>query len=177
MADFPGVAFDLPHAHLSTVGICSIAGQAAMLENSTPGVATWPAANRAIYVPVVVQVPITVRKMAFEVAVQSGNCDVGIYDSSLKRLVSKGSTAVAAAGTQIIDIVDTALTPGVYFLAMCVDNTTASVGRVPLGLINSRASGVSQQAVGAVTLPDPAVLAAPGTAYLPVLIATGVATI
>lgn len=141
--------------------------------------AVWPASNRALYLPVEVQAPCTAYQFIFNVVTQSGNYDVGIYDEQGKRLVSKGSTAVPVAGVCITDITDTELTPGVYFLAMNVDNTTAAFNRTtnPTAA-HMQCCGCQQQAVGAVTLPDPATFANPATAYVPALaISTYEATI
>lgn len=130
---------------------------------------TWPAANRAIYVPVLVEDAVVVTQMAVYPTVQSGNFDVGIYSETGTRLVSKGSTAVGAANApQAVDITDTPLVPGVYFLAMCVDNTTAAFLRVASGTAGYYTfCGQQQQAVGAVTLPDPATFANIASAYSP----------
>lgn len=177
MPDWPGVALEVPHVNLSTTGPNSLAGQACASVALVGGVGVWPAANRAIYVPVQVDVPVTVVKMAFQVSVQSGNYDVGIYDEHANRLVSMGSTAMPAAGIAIADIADTVLMPGIYFLAMCVDNITASVARVAMTGTVQQVCGVQQQAVGAVTLPDPATFANPASSYLPILVATTVPTI
>jgi len=116
--------------------------------------------------------------MAFIVSTQSGNCDVGIYDELGNRLVSSGSTAVGVAGIQVIDIADTALTPGVYFLAMNVDNTTAlfNSSSTPTGL-QLQTCGMQQQALGSVTLPSSATFANPAAAFLPALFAAMEATI
>lgn len=178
MPDFPGVAQELPHINLSSVGINSPTGQACastLITGSAAGI--WQSANRALYMPVQIDIPVTVVKMAFQVAVQSGNCDVGIYDEHGNRLVSAGSTVVGVAGIQIIDIADTVLMPGIYFLAMCVDNTTASFARLPINSQILQTCGVQQQAVGAVTLPNPATFANPASSYIPLLVATLVPTI
>lgn len=134
---------------------------------SGSGNGTWPAANRAIYIPFMVEARITVYQIAVEVAVQSGSLDVGLYDLYGKRLQAAGSTAVAVAGVQAIDITDTALTPGVYYMGMCVDNNTASFYRSTAAARALQMAGVQQQAVGAVTLPDPATFANPASAYIP----------
>lgn len=163
-------------------GVINSHGSSSLLRCAASGGAsaggTWPAANRALYAPFIVEVAVTAYQMAFEVVTQSGNCDVGIYDELGNRLVSSGSTAVAVAGLQAIDITDTLLTPGVYYMAMNVDNTTASVMRsssTPALLL--RVLGAQQQAVGAVTLPDPAVFANPASAYFPSLSIALTATI
>lgn len=128
----------------------------------------WPAANRALYFPFIVDSVVTAYQMTFEVVTQSGNCDVGIYDERGNRLVSKGSTAVGAAGIQTIDITDTALSPGLYYMALNVDNITASFTRSSsIQAVWLRVMGVQEQAVGAVTLPDPATFANPTSAYVP----------
>lgn len=130
--------------------------------------AAWPAANRALYTPFLIETTVTAYKMAFEVGAQAGNCDVGIYDELGNRLVSKGSTAVGAAGLQVIDIADTVLTPGVYYMAMNVDTTTTlTIARVNPQVLLTQVGGMQQQAVGAVTLPNPAVFANPASAYIP----------
>lgn len=142
-----------------------------MANSSFSGSGAWPAANLAIYMPFLVETPVTAYKMAFEVGAQAGNCDVGIYDQLGNRLVSKGSTPVGPAGLQVIDITDTALTPGVYFMAMNVDTTTTlTIARVaPASGQWQQIAGHQQQAVGAVTLPDPATFANPGQGFLPSL--------
>jgi hypothetical protein len=178
MPDGPGVLFHPQAISVATFGPTSDLGDAALMCGTTWTAATaWPAANRALYMPVRIEMPMTVFKMAFIVGVQSGNCDVGIYDEKGNRLVSAGSTAVAAAGFQSVDIADTLLAPGIYFLAMNCDNTTATFNKangVPALL--EQICGMQQQAVGAVALPNPATFANPATAYIPALTAYGVVT-
>jgi len=178
MPDWPGVPFTYPRTALSTFGTAAATGQIAAAAGARfNNSGTWPAANRALYIPVVLEQRSTVYKMSFGVATQSGNYDVGIYDVTGARIVSLGSTAVPAAGLATADIADTVLVPGVYFLAMNVDNITASFNRLALALPVCRSSGVQQQAVGAVTLPATWTPANPATAYVPALTAHLVATI
>src|SRR5262245_52265293 len=100
MADWPGSLQAL--YGLSTIDVAS-GGAAAdiyvtrITANATN---TWPSANLAIYIPVLVQSTMTAYQIVFVVGTQSGNCDVGIYDELGNRIVSKGSTAVAASGFQ-----------------------------------------------------------------------------
>lgn len=130
----------------------------------------WPANNRAIYFPVVVHEPCTAYQMAIEVTTQAGNLDIGIYDELGNRLVHSGSTAVAAAGVQVVNITDTALTPGVYFLAICIDTTGAAIRcSASKPALDLQTFGVQQQAVGAVTLPDPATFANPASGVAPAI--------
>lgn len=178
MSDFPGVVTNPSRLTLSTFGGTSGAGELVSLTGGTFATgAVWPAANRAIYVPVMVETTVTAYQMGIIVTTSSGNLDVGIYDDRGARLVSMGSTAMGAAGFQAFNIADTVLTPGVYFLAMCVDNTTASIPRTAALAEHLRSTGVQQQAVGAVTLPNPATFANPASAYVPALMVSVVPTI
>ena len=86
----------------------------------------WPVANLAMYFPFTVQEDKTFKRILVRIAsISSGNLDVGVYDAAGSRKVSIGTTAVAAANTsQILDITDTQLIAGDYYLAMACDNTT-----------------------------------------------------
>lgn len=54
-----------------------------------------------------------------------GNHDIGVYDLSWNRLVSSGSTAGSGNSVwQWVNVTDTALAPGRYYLAIARDNTT-----------------------------------------------------
>lgn len=133
--------------------------------------AVWPSANRALYTAVLVEVPLVAKKIAVLPTVQSGNLDVGIYTEDGTRLVSMGSTAVGtASAVQVLDITDTTLNPGTYFLAMNCDNTTAAFQRSSAGITGTMSAfGLQQQAVGAIALPATATFANISSAYLPVI--------
>jgi hypothetical protein len=172
VSDFPGILNNPSRMTLSTFGGNCAVGEFGLLTGLTSGNAVWPAASRALYIPVQVESTVTAYQMGVIVAVSSGNVDVGIYDQQFARLTSMGSTAVAAAGFQAFNIADVVLTPGIYYLAMCVDNTTASFLRLAPAAELQRTCGVQQQAVGAVTLPNPATPANPASAYVPALMAS-----
>jgi len=137
--------------------------------------ATYPAANRALYIPVTLAVPTLVVKLAsYNGATVSGNIDVGIYDRVGTRLVSAGSTAQAGASAwQEFDITDTLLGPGCFFLAVAMDNTTGTLFRVLGGQARYlTAHGMAQQAT-AFPLPATATFAAPAVAVVPMIMLTG----
>lgn len=94
----------------------------------------WPSANRALFFPFRVPVPVTVYKMACGTGTGStGNFDLGIYDAIGTRLVSTGSTAkTTASSDRIVDVTDTLLLPGLHYLAMATDGTTNYFGATPL---------------------------------------------
>lgn len=75
------------------------------------------------------QVPVMVSTIAVHVNVASGNMDVGIYDIFGNRMVSNGGVAVPAAGRAQLALSSRFnLAPGVYWMCMSVDNTTATLG-------------------------------------------------
>lgn len=171
MADYPPQFLWLPptNAIVSQGSIQSEHARMTSFHGNNNSSAVWPAANRAIYCPFQVGVTCTAYQMVVIVAIQSGNIDVGIYDELGNRLVSMGSQTVGAAGAQVFNIADTVLTPGTYFTGVCVDNTTASFARSSEEINILRVCGIQQQAVGAVTLPNPATFANPASAYMPAI--------
>jgi hypothetical protein len=138
-----------------------------LMTNSPMNVATvWQSASRAVYVPFyVMQTPVTVYQMGFEVTTQSGNYDIGIYDTAGNRLVSKGSTAVP-----VTDIADTLLRPGVYYAALDIDNAVAAIRAASGSTVLAAAAGVKQQAVGVVTLPATATFAVATSSMWPYIV-------
>lgn len=155
--DFRGVTITSYDSVLSVGGplsSCSI--------NQSGGTNTWPSANQAFFVPIVVPRSLTVVKMFWvNGAAVSGNVDTGIYDVAGNRLVSIGTTAQAGTSAiQIVDTTDLALAPGRYYLALACDNTTATFARSGTpGATMIRAAGCYQMAT-AFVLPDPVTFAA-----------------
>lgn len=70
----------------------------------------------------------TVRKMSYAVgATSSGNVDIGIYDAQKNLIVSSGSTAQGTINViQEVEITDTVLQPGKYFMAITFSSATAT---------------------------------------------------
>lgn len=169
MSDWPGISGTDMGAVVQTLSLEAAPGQHAANMSSPIAAATWGAANTALYMPVNVHAAVTLYKMSFTIGVQSGNYDIGVYDENGVRLVSKGSTALPVAGIVITDIADTLLTPGVYFFALNIDNTTATVNKITMASVIQKTVGMYQQAVGAVTLPNPATFASPSGTVAPVV--------
>lgn len=158
MADFPVPLLPTPAAitpfHAEAQGSpASVLG--------TAGSIAWPANNQAQYYPFTIYEHSLARQLFFWVgATSSGNIDVAIYDSALKRIVSMGTTAMSATVNtiQLVDITDTWLPPGRYLLGVACSTTggtcfgtTANADEVALPGI-----AVYEQA-SAMPLPDPAV--------------------
>lgn len=130
--------------------------------------AAWASANAAYYFPMWLSEPTTITQAFFETGTASGNVDLGIYDATFVRKVSSGSTAASVTnGTQVINLTDTLLDRGYYWMAMAADNTTLTVRRVSVGLGYVRLLGFFQQA-SAFALPATATPAAIATTSMPI---------
>lgn len=108
--------------------LCSLGGTAGI---TVPTSSTYPAANRAIYIPLKITRPYIAKILWWlNGATASGNIDVGIYSNQGARIISTGSTAQAGTNViQIVDIADTLLAPGLYYMAVAMDNTTGTLFR------------------------------------------------
>jgi hypothetical protein len=118
---------------ISSQSLESIGGYVCGIGGTIPGSAgsAWFAASAAVFIPFRVYEPITVtRGFVYNGSVVSGNVDVGIYLPNGARIVSTGSTAQAGTSAlQTLDITDTSLAPGLYYMALALDNTTGTVAR------------------------------------------------
>lgn len=134
----------------------------------------WPSANYAAFVPIRLSRPYTAYKMVVGAgATAAGNFDVGLYDRYGNRLVSSGATAKGASTEHVLDITDTRIGPGLYYMALAADGTNNYVsitpsGTAPVPLQKTRAYGVLGMAA-AYTLPDPATFAAAAFAQVPAI--------
>jgi hypothetical protein len=107
-------------------------GDYVRLADTAPNSVAWPTANRALYVPFTISEPgyTATQMFVYNGTAVSGNIDVGIYDVTLARLVSMGSTAQAGTSAiQTFNITDTALPPGRYWMGVAMDNTTGTLFR------------------------------------------------
>jgi hypothetical protein len=131
----------------------------------------WPSANLAIYLPVEIYRPVTIVKMGVNNGTTvNGNFDLGLYDANGVRLVSSGSTAQSGASAlQTVDITDTLLMPGLYYMGMASSSATGTYSSWTGGAsVDYRQMGVAQQAT-AFALPNPMVPAAFAQTYLPLV--------
>lgn len=91
----------------------------------------YPSASMAIYVPLRVKARRVVKKLSVaNGGTVSGNVDMAVYNSAGTRLVTVGG--VAQSGTsqdQTFDVTDTTIGPGLFYLAVVLDNTTGTIGR------------------------------------------------
>lgn len=99
----------------------------------------------------------------------TGTRDFGIYtrDSSPRKIYSTGSTAIGSASVpQYVTPTAFWLPPGDYYFIFNCSATTNAIFGLAFTAALQRYGGVVQQAVGAVTIPDPFVPAASTVAGL-----------
>lgn len=135
--------------------------------------ATNPTANKAFFIPFSVSKSLTVVKLSVQNgATASGNLDMGIYDAGGSRLVSMGSIIQSGTSTiQEVNIADTVLAPGLYYLACVLDNTTGTFQFFSSSAALSKPLGILEQ-TSAFVLPATATFASPsGTFRVPFIAA------
>lgn len=90
-----------------------------------------------------------------------GGVDCGIYDLSWNRLVSVGgATAVGNSLWEFVEVTDTPLAPGRYYLACSRDNVTANritVSDITQDTLAMRLVGALSSTTDSYPLPDPLV--------------------
>lgn len=124
-----------------------------------PGSMAWPVAKKVIYCPVWLAAPTTAVKLLWiNGTVASGNVDCGIYDSAaglpVNRLVNSGSTAQSGTSVvQSVDSTDTFLAPGLYFLALTMDNITGTIFRCTSSAAFLKVPGWCEETTGSFGLP------------------------
>lgn len=165
MPDFP-----VPTNNMVGVGFLSSLAITGATAQSIGASGAWPAANRAIFCPVIVDRQVGVSRLIIGAgATASGNFDVGIYDRHGNRLVSTGSTVKGTSVEHVISITQTALSPGLYYLALAA-NATANYVRVSTGVELTRLMG-SLQMDTAFPLPATATFAARTSGETPHILA------
>ena len=89
---------------------------------------TFGVANLAIFIPFFLNRTELVQHLACQNgSTVAGNIDIGIYDAAFARIISTGSVLQAGASTvQAIDVADTDLLAGQYWLALSHSNATAT---------------------------------------------------
>lgn len=121
---------------------------------------TWTAANDPLAFPFRLNEGCTVTRLGWVngTTLTTSNFDMGIYTSAFARVVSTGSTARAGASAwQFVDVADTPLAPGDYYLVGAGDTAVANR---PGGIQAVAAPGLAlfgafDSATDAFPLPDP----------------------
>lgn len=146
----------------------SVDSNGPILTSIAASAVVWSAANRALFVPVRIPFPVTVRQMMANIgAAGTATIDVGIYTTDGVRLVSAGSTTTTA-GIMLFNVTDTPVGSGTYYLAMSASTiTTLTITGKALGTgQRSELYGLAQMET-AHPLPATAVLALTTHSHLP----------
>ena len=167
-------AVRIPHgstisiAHLESIG--QYLGSIGLTWSSSAS-AVWPVANTAYFIPFRLSEPVTVTLLWWlNGTAVAGNVDCGLYDAAGTRIVSAGSTAQAGTSAiQSVNITDTLIGPGTFFMALALDDaTTATIRRFAPGNASFlKACGCAEQAT-AFALPATATFATYGPNFLPI---------
>jgi len=161
-----------PNEHIITpLSYCANGVDMAGMVTPNYASATYPSSNLALACPFEIAGSFLVRKVFWfnGTTVGTNNVDVGVYDESGTRLVSGGGTLSAgASGTQEVDVTDTLLKAGRYWLAYVQNGTTLTPIMSASGIALLRSMGCAQMAT-AYPLPTTFVPAAIANANFPLM--------
>lgn len=143
---------------ICSVGTYNCLGSEYVSAPSTYASNNWIAVNVAVFIPFWITEAVVATKMYWQNgAAVAGNIDVGIYDEAGNALVTKGNTLQAGiSNIQTVDITDTVLSRGNYYMAMSSDTSgvTQKVVASTQGALAEIAFGFLEQAT-ANPLPTP----------------------
>lgn len=110
------------------VGNPTFFGFSALISDLGSASSTWQAASGCVAIPFRVPQPIVIKQLAWgNGSAPGGNHDIGIYDASDNLIVAAGSTAGSGSlAWQFVNITDTVLTPGNYYIVKAEDDVTAN---------------------------------------------------
>lgn len=99
-----------------------------LLNDTASVVGQWNVANDPFAIPFTLPHGGVVKQLGWlNGSSAGGQHDIGVYDTAFNRLVSAGSTTGTGNNAwQWVNVTDTALKPGRYYLAIVRDNTTVS---------------------------------------------------
>lgn len=114
---------------------------------------TYPAADLAIYIPVALRIPALIRKMFVSSgSTGTGYFDLAVYDAGGTRLIATGSQSKNASSIEkVVDVTDTFLSAGIYYLAIAASNATDTYCQIAPAAPFLAAQGVLTQALSSPT--------------------------
>jgi len=180
----PGSRSRPPDMSITPYSYQSLGVPLRLCAQESPASQNYIGVGTVVYVPFWISESVTFTKMFWvNGAAVAGNLDVGIYGTDGTLLVSKGSTGqVGVSQLQAVDITDTTLYRGTYYMAIVSD--TSGVTQKILAVLPSagipQSLGLLQQA--SVTLPlstgaSPATFAKYASAFIPMFGVQGYKTV
>lgn len=141
----------------------------------TPTSTAWPAANRAIAIPIWLPDAMVVSSLFIaNGGTASGNLDLGIYTIDGAKVVAKGTTAQTGTSTlQILTVTATPVGPGPYYMVAVLDSTAGFAQAYATAVVAEQQMGVVQSAA-AVPLAATLTFASPAATFIPLM---GISTI
>ena len=121
---------------------------------------SWASANDPVGVPFRLSEALVVTHLGWRNGSAAGsNHDIGIYDANWNLLVSTGSIGPAAASSlwNIVDVTDTPIPAGRYYLTYVVNATTANRARywsISSSLVLTTMMGLKETATDSFPLPS-----------------------
>lgn len=166
-----------PAASLSTLHQASVNGGVSWTV-AGPSTAAWVTVNRAIYVPVRLATPFRFTQFFWMngTVVGAPDVDAGIYHANGSRIISTGlTTHVTSNVIQLVNVTDTTLLPGLYYLAIVL-NGSSGLFRQSLGGARARILGVVEEGSAS---PLPAVMTPTASTqqYMPLFGVTALASV
>ena len=155
-ATLPGLASPQPTV-ITPISILSFGVELAAINGASFGGVTNPVANKAYFYPFRLSGPFAMAyAFNYNAASNSGHWDIGVYDAAFNRLGSTGSTSMTGPVTAQCVVLPLNLAPGLYWMALAVDNATAQMYTATLTTPKPAFVGV-RTLLSAFPLPDPAV--------------------
>lgn len=153
-----GALFQPLPIHICSLGRWnSLAATQTALLGGGGSTGTWPAANRAIYIPLFLPAPFVVARFMVTNVNTTGTVDIGLYNAAGTRLLSTGNTARSGSNvTQYFNVTDTWFPAGSYFIALVCSSASGTFGQISLtsvGASHGRSCGVVQEDLGSAVLP------------------------
>lgn len=128
----------------------------------------WPTAAKAFYIPFTIERQLTLYRVGWHngATTVSGTREVGLYSAGGTKIISGSATGATVSVMQFVDVADTVVNPGQYWLAVMCSNTTNWHAWAPAAPITA-AMGILSQA-SASPLPSSATMALDQTnAFVP----------
>lgn len=166
---FPSVLGD--PMNVSPASACSLGVELAALNNTAPATGTWPSANRMIFIPFRLRMPMLVTRVGWmNGTVTASNAKIMVYTGG-GTLLNSGQAGTAKSGNsaaQDIDVTDFVVPAGLNYLAPVADGTGSWFRWATSDVSTMKAMGIAQQASAYASPPNPFTLAAAASNYIPV---------